>query len=73
MLAANDLHVVIVKDSFALPFTAFFSTTVRKTTMIDLREFDGSVTEYLQSLHPDLVIMLYGNGSFSPTMYQFHD
>lgn len=73
MLAENELHVVIVKDSFALPFTAFFSTTVRKTTMIDLREFDGSVTEYLQTLHPDLVIMLYGNGSFSPTMYQFND
>ena len=73
LLAENDLHVMIIKDSFALPFTAFFSTTVHKTTMIDLREFEGSVTEYIRSQNPDLVLMLYGNGSFSDVMYQFND
>ncbi len=69
--ADNDLHVAIVKDSFALPFTAFFSTTVAHVDMIDLREFKGSLTEHLIETKPDLVLILYGNGSFSPAMYEF--
>ena len=73
MRADNDLHITVIKDSFALPFTAFLSTAVHKIDMIDLREFDGSVTEHLLSTSPDLVIMLYGNGSFSDVMYQFWD
>lgn len=68
----NDLHIAIIKDSFALPFTAFLSTAVAHIDMIDLREFEGSVTDYLLKTSPDLVLMLYGNGSFSPVMYQFH-
>ncbi len=73
MRADNDLHITVIKDSFALPFTAFLSTAVHKIDMIDLREFDGPVTEHLLSTSPDLVIMLYGNGSFSDVMYQFWD
>jgi len=73
MLAENGIRIAIVKDSFALPFTAFLSTAVSHIDMIDLREFDGSVTEHLIRTAPDLVIMLYTNSSFSPVMYQFHD
>ena len=72
-LAENDLHVVIIKDSFALPFTAFLSTAVHKITMLDLRGFEGSVADYMAELHPDLVIMMYGNGSFTKGMYEFFD
>ena len=73
-LAENDLHIAIIKDSFALPFTAFLSTAVWKIDMIDLREFEGSVTEHLLTTQPDLVIMMYTNSTFNePAMYQFHD
>ena len=72
-LADNDLHIVIVKDSFALPFTAFLSTAVHKITMIDLRGFEGSVADYMSELQPDLVILMYGNGSFTKSMYEFFD
>ena len=72
-LADNDLHIVIVKDSFALPFTAFLSTAVHKITMIDLRGFEGSVADYMTELQPDLVIVMYGNGSFTKSMYEFFD
>ncbi len=71
LLAENDLRVAIVKDSFALPFTAFLSTAVGEITMYDLREFEGSLTETLIAYDPDLVLILYGNGSFSDAMYQF--
>ena len=72
--AANDLHIAILKDSFALPFTAFLSTAVGKIDMIDLREFTGSVTEHLLTTQPDLVIMMYSNSSFNEkAIYAFHD
>ncbi len=67
----NDLHIAIIKDSFALPFTAFLSTAVKNIDMIDLREFPGNVTQHLLETKPDLVLILYGNGSFSPKMYDF--
>ncbi|MGM9626060.1 MAG: hypothetical protein ACI3XM_10200 [Eubacteriales bacterium] len=71
LLCDNDLHVAIIKDSFALPFTAFLSTAVSRIDMIDLREFEGSVTGHLLDTKPDLVLILYSNGSFSPVMYRF--
>ena len=72
--ADNDLHIAILKDSFALPFTAFLSTAVGKIDMIDLREFTGSVTEHLLTTQPDLVIMMYSNSSFNEkAIYAFHD
>ncbi len=73
-LADNDLHIAIIKDSFALPFTAFLSTAVGKIDMIDLREFEGSVAEHLLQTKPDLVIMMYANSSFNEkSMYEFFD
>lgn len=73
-LAPNDLHIAIIKDSFALPFTAFLSTAVGKIDMIDLREFEGSVAEHLLQTTPDLVIVMYTNSAFNePKMYEFFD
>ncbi len=69
----NGVKLAIVKDSFALPYTAFLSCAVSEITMIDLREFEGSVTDFLIDYDPDAVIILYGNGSFSNVMYQFED
>jgi len=71
--AGNDLHIAIIKDSFALPFTAFLSTAVGNIDMIDLREFEGSVTDHLLETQPDLVLMLYSGGSFNEVMYQFEE
>ncbi len=66
-------HILIIKDSFALPFTAFLSTSASRIDMIDLRGFEGSVTDYILEISPDMVIMLYSGSSFSDVMYQFTD
>lgn len=71
--AENELHVAIIKDSFALPFTAFMSTAVSRIDMIDLREFEGSVTDYLLEASPDVVLILYSGGSFKDVMYEFNE
>lgn len=68
---SNGLTVAVVKDSFALPFTAFLSTCFQTTHMMDLRGFSGNLTDTLLEIQPDLVIILYGNASFSPEMYRF--
>ena len=72
-LLDNDEHILIIKDSFALPFTAFLSTTASRIDMIDLRGFEGSVTDYILEISPDIVVMLYSGSSFADIMYQFTD
>ena len=74
LLTDNDLHIAILKDSFALPFTAFLSTAVGEIDMIDLRSYEGSVAEHLLETKPDLVIMMYANSTFKEAaMYEFFD
>ncbi|MCQ2431389.1 MAG: hypothetical protein MJ175_02165 [Clostridia bacterium] len=70
-LCDNGLRIAVIKDSFALPFTAFLSTVFSEIEMIDLREYQGNVTEFLLDYKPDLVLMLYSNSTFQPLMYEF--
>lgn len=59
-LCMNDKKIVIIKDSFALPFSAFLSTMVGQINMIDLRYFDQTkLDNYLEELNPDLVLYVY--------------
>ena len=58
-LAETDMKVLIVKDSFALPFTAFFSTMVSETRMLDTRYSTKTVAEYVAEYEPDLVLYVY--------------
>ena len=55
----NDIKVLIIKDSFALPFSAFFSTMVEETRMLDTRYYDGTIEEYINAYNPDLVLYVY--------------
>lgn len=57
--AEKDFKVLIVKDSFAIPFSAFFSTMVSETRMLDTRYYEGEVTDYIESYNPDLVLYVY--------------
>lgn len=55
----NDLKVLIFKDSFALPFSAFFSTMVSETRLIDTRYYKDDVLEYIKDYQPDLVLFVH--------------
>lgn len=57
--ANNDMKVLIFKDSFGLPFSAFFSTMVGETRLLDTRYYDGDVEEYIRAYNPDLVLYVY--------------
>ena len=58
-LADNDMKVLIFKDSFGLPFSAFLSTMVGETRLLDTRYYDGDVEEYIKAYNPDLVLYVY--------------
>ncbi|MCI8336823.1 MAG: hypothetical protein HFI72_06680 [Peptococcaceae bacterium] len=70
-LAANDKKILVIKDSFALPFTAFLANSCAEIRMIDLRYFTGRMEDYIEAYEPDLVLMLYNPSSFgSKAMFQ---
>ena len=59
-LAKNDYKILIVKDSFALPFTAFLSTMTSEIRMLDFRYYDEmSVEEYVAANDIDAVLYVY--------------
>ncbi|MBO4264997.1 MAG: hypothetical protein J5922_02835 [Clostridia bacterium] len=65
-------HIILIKDSYALPFSAFLSTSVSTLEMIDLRAFDKTrLVSYIESQRPDMVVVMYTNSSFADNMYDF--
>ncbi len=56
----NDgANVLLIKDSYGLPYGAFLSTMVDKLTMIDLRYYDvNDLQRYIADSDFDLVIIL---------------
>lgn len=57
--AAHKMKVLIFKDSFGLPFSAFFSTMVGETRLLDTRYYQGNIEEYIRHYDPDLVLYVY--------------
>lgn len=58
--ADNDLKILVVKDSFALPYTAFLSTMVSEVRMLDFRYYDKmSMEEYVKEHNIDAVLYVY--------------
>ena len=59
-LAPVDQKILLIKDSFALPFSAFLSTMVSEVRMLDLR-YNQSMTleEYVAANDIDVVVYLY--------------
>ncbi|MGB5822686.1 MAG: hypothetical protein WBH44_01315 [Proteocatella sp.] len=56
----NDFKILIVKDSFGIPFSAFISTMAGETRMVDTRYYkEKSVKDYALEYKPDLVIYVY--------------
>lgn len=70
-LAKNDLKVLLIKDSYSLPFQSFLSTAVRELDVLDPRYYkDGTVAEYVAASKPDIVIMMTNPSVFGDTVYR---
>ena len=56
----NNGKILLIKDSFSLPFAAYLSTVVGEIHMIDLRYYkQQTVLDYIDDYQPDMVIILY--------------
>jgi len=66
--------ILIVQDSFGLPFSAFMSLNFHQTDIIDLRYFNKqALVEYLKNNAYDMVIFIYNPSSFSNSaMFTFN-
>jgi len=70
----SDKKVLIVKDSFSIPFNAFMSLNFRRLEIFDVRVYTlATLTEYATRNDFDLVMFLYNPTIFKlvPTMFRF--
>lgn len=53
-------RVLIIKDSYSLPYGAFMATALDKLYMIDLRYYDmADLAGYITEIQPDVVLIMY--------------
>lgn len=69
--APINKKVLIIKDSFALPVSAFLSTVFSEVRMIDLRSEHENVVNYTKENNMDLVLILYSAGAYTDTFFDF--
>lgn len=56
----NGKKILIVKDSFGIPFSAFMSSMAGETRMLDTRYYkEKTVQEYALEYKPDIVLYVY--------------
>ena len=56
----DGLTVLLIKDSYSLPYGAFLSTMTDKLYMVDLRYFDiADLAQYIGDIRPDLMLIMY--------------
>ena len=58
-LNTDGKKVLIVKDSYALPFSAFLSNMFAETRLVDLRYYKEDLSTYINEYKPDLVLYVY--------------
>ena len=54
-------RILIIKDSFGRPLSAFLSLAVHQMAMIDLRHYKASIKDYILEYKPDLVMVVYNS------------
>lgn len=72
--APIDMKVMIIKDSFALPYQAFMATLFTEVDVLDPRHYTlNSLPEYIQMSQPDLVLMPVNPSVINRDVYFFHE
>jgi len=55
----SEKKILIFNDSFGFPFSSFMILSAKESRIIDVRNWDGDIREYIMDFNPDLVLMLY--------------
>ena len=59
LISSNDTKLLLIKDSFSKSVIPSFASTCKELHIIDLRTFEGSVSEYAMSNDIDCVVVMY--------------
>lgn len=66
----NDIHILMIRDSFGSTLSPYLSLSCKELDLIDIRpdngNFTGSIREYVRQNRPDIVIIL----EYYPENYQ---
>ena len=71
LTSRNNKEILIIKDSFALPICAFMSTTCKQLDICDLRSYNSSITDTIETNKYDLIILIYNPQALSATFFNF--
>jgi hypothetical protein len=68
----ENKKMLIIKDSFGLPVSAFLALTCFETHLLDLRAFSSlNLYDYIKEYKPDIVMFMYNPGFYNPKMFVF--
>lgn len=69
----NNMKLLLIKDSFAIPFEPFLSLNFEEVTMIDLRYIKNfNLCGYINENKPDVTIMLHSTRTYGDNeQYKF--
>jgi len=62
LLNADDNKILIIHDSFGDCFISCLALCEAEVDSLDVRHFNGSVKNYIQSTNPDIVMVMYNAG-----------
>ena len=60
--ATNEMHLLIIKDSFTNSAAPFLALCCAQVDLIDPRHYDGSVPDYIRQTQPDVVCVSVSTG-----------
>lgn len=67
----NGLKVLFIKDSFAVPLSAFFSNVCSDTYLIDPRYYDKNLVDFANSKEFDIIFVSFTPQSISEEFFNF--
>ena len=68
----NDIKILLIKDSYALPVGAFLSTCVSELEMVDLRDTPkANLKKIIDDGKFDVVMVMYNTEVFDERMFDF--
>ncbi|MBQ9922436.1 MAG: hypothetical protein IJO52_09625 [Clostridia bacterium] len=72
-LNPDGKRLLVVKDSFARPYTCFMATGVSEIAVVDMRYLPvrTKLADYINEYNPDAVIFLYNTEVFNDSMFRF--
>lgn len=57
--APSDKKILLIKDSYFRPVSAFLGLAFSRVDSIDMRYYEGSVKKYIEEMEPDIVLICY--------------